>query len=99
MNEDFVSDTYKKSVICWEDPRASLSERALWAFSEGKQGLEKFKINVLGWLEKNKDPVNDTVVELLKGSTRVLLVHIWRDHPGKYCMEKIQAVYFKKFIQ
>merc|ERR550519_2146026 len=39
--------------------------------------------NVTGWLEKNKDPVNDTVVECLKHSTNELLVHLWMDHPGQ----------------
>merc|ERR1712149_88256 len=40
--------------------------------------------NVTGWLEKNKDPVNDTVVEILKStSSCALLVHLWRDHPGQ----------------
>merc|ERR1711981_1075076 len=39
--------------------------------------------NVTGWLEKNKDPVNETVVELLKNASNALLVHLWRDHPGQ----------------
>merc|ERR1711976_263586 len=40
--------------------------------------------NVTGWLEKNKDPVNDTVVELFKSTSSCkLLVHLWRDHPGQ----------------
>merc|ERR1719266_1392650 len=39
--------------------------------------------NVTGWLEKNKDPVNDTVVDVLKRSGNALLVHLWRDHPGQ----------------
>merc|ERR1711923_228413 len=40
--------------------------------------------NVTGWLEKNKDPVNDTVVEVFKSTSSVpLLVHLWRDHPGQ----------------
>merc|ERR1712149_164808 len=39
--------------------------------------------NVTGWLEKNKDPVNDTVVDVLKNSANALLVHLWRDHPGQ----------------
>ena len=39
--------------------------------------------NVTGWLEKNKDPVNDTVVDCLKRATNNLLVHLWRDHPGQ----------------
>jgi myosin heavy chain 6/7 len=40
--------------------------------------------NVTGWLEKNKDPVNDSVVEVMKStSTCALLVHLWLDHPGQ----------------
>merc|ERR1719361_16246 len=39
--------------------------------------------NVTGWLEKNKDPVNDTVVDVLKRSTNNLLVFLWRDNPGQ----------------
>merc|ERR1719186_550965 len=39
--------------------------------------------NVTGWLEKNKDPVNDSVVEVLKTGTNELMSHLWRDHPGQ----------------
>merc|ERR1719350_2377491 len=40
--------------------------------------------NVTNWLEKNKDPVIDSVVEIFKSTTSVpLLVHLWRDHPGQ----------------
>ena len=40
--------------------------------------------NVTNWLEKNKDPVNDSVVEVFKSTSSVeLLVHLWRDHPGQ----------------
>ena len=39
--------------------------------------------NVTAWLEKNKDPVNDTVVDVLKRGSNALLVHLWRDHPGQ----------------
>merc|ERR1719204_625241 len=39
--------------------------------------------NVTGWLEKNKDPVNDTVVDCLKRGTNQLMVHLWLDHPGQ----------------
>merc|ERR1739846_284996 len=35
------------------------------------------------WLEKNKDPVNDTVVDVLKLGSCPLLIHLWRDHPGQ----------------
>eukprot|EP00095_Tigriopus_kingsejongensis_P003885 maker-scaffold603_size126491-snap-gene-0.28 protein:Tk03885 transcript:maker-scaffold603_size126491-snap-gene-0.28-mRNA-1 annotation:"myosin heavy muscle isoform x19" len=39
--------------------------------------------NVTAWLEKNKDPVNDTVVDLLKKGSNELLVLLWQDHPGQ----------------
>jgi len=39
--------------------------------------------NVTGWLEKNKDPVNDTVADCLKRGSNNLMVHIWADHPGQ----------------
>merc|ERR1712226_1212411 len=39
--------------------------------------------NVTAWLEKNKDPVNDTVVDVLKLGSCPLLIHLWRDHPGQ----------------
>merc|ERR1719179_82697 len=40
--------------------------------------------NVTGWLEKNKDPVNDTVVEVFKSTSKCpLLVLLWEDHPGQ----------------
>merc|ERR1739844_370763 len=39
--------------------------------------------NVTGWLDKNKDPVNDTVVDILKRSSCELMVTLWMDHPGQ----------------
>ncbi|XP_057329270.1 myosin heavy chain, muscle isoform X17 [Microplitis mediator] len=39
--------------------------------------------NITGWLEKNKDPLNDTVVDQFKKSTNKLLVEIFADHPGQ----------------
>jgi len=40
--------------------------------------------NVTNWLEKNKDPVNETVVEVFKSTSKCeLLVHLFRDHPGQ----------------
>ncbi|CAJ0577938.1 unnamed protein product, partial [Mesorhabditis spiculigera] len=39
------------------------------------------RYNVLNWLEKNKDPLNDTVVSTFKQSTgNALLVEIWQDY-------------------
>jgi len=39
--------------------------------------------NLSGWLEKNKDPLNDTVVDQLKKSTCELMVTCFADHPGQ----------------
>merc|ERR1712036_174878 len=39
--------------------------------------------NLTGWLEKNKDPLNDTVVELMKNGSNHLLVECFYDHPGQ----------------
>ncbi|XP_019882383.1 myosin heavy chain, muscle isoform X4 [Camponotus floridanus] len=39
--------------------------------------------NITGWLEKNKDPLNDTVVDQFKKSTNKLLIEIFADHPGQ----------------
>ncbi|XP_071040141.1 myosin heavy chain, muscle isoform X4 [Parasteatoda tepidariorum] len=38
--------------------------------------------NITGWLEKNKDPVNDTVVDQFKKGSNKLLGEIFEDHPG-----------------
>merc|ERR1739844_763094 len=39
--------------------------------------------NITGWLFKNKDPLNDTVVEMLKNGSNALMVRIFADHPGQ----------------
>merc|ERR1712055_1173786 len=62
-------------------PQSKTDKNAHFAISH-YAGIVSY--NVTGWLEKNKDPVNDSVVEIMKStSTVVLLVHLWRDHPGQ----------------
>jgi myosin heavy chain 6/7 len=39
--------------------------------------------NLTGWLEKNKDPMNDTVIDILKNGSNQLVNHIFADHPGQ----------------
>merc|ERR1719167_1739239 len=39
--------------------------------------------NLSDWLNKNKDPVNDTVVDQMKKSDNALVVYLFRDHPGQ----------------
>merc|ERR1711872_519502 len=62
-------------------PQSKTDKNAHFAISH-YAGIVSY--NVTSWLEKNKDPVNDTVVELFKSTSSVnLLVHLWRDHPGQ----------------
>merc|ERR1712002_1176071 len=39
--------------------------------------------NLTGWLEKNKDPLNDTIVELIKNGGNSLAIACFADHPGQ----------------
>merc|ERR1711876_9165 len=62
-------------------PQSKTDKNAHFALSH-YAGIVSY--NVTGWLDKNKDPVNDTVVEVFKSSSTVpLLTHLWRDHPGQ----------------
>merc|ERR1719189_1883156 len=62
-------------------PQSKTDKNAHFAISH-YAGIVSY--NVTNWLEKNKDPVNETVVEIFKSSSSVkLLVHLWADHPGQ----------------
>ena len=62
-------------------PQSKTDKNAHFAISH-YAGIVSY--NVTGWLEKNKDPVNDSVVEIFKStSSNPLLVHLWLDHPGQ----------------
>jgi len=39
--------------------------------------------NLTGWLEKNKDPLNDTVVDQLKKGSNEIIKILFADHPGQ----------------
>jgi len=39
--------------------------------------------NITGWLEKNKDPLNDTIVEMIKNGSNSLAIQCFADHPGQ----------------
>ena len=79
-------------------PQSKTDKNAHFAISH-YAGIVSY--NVTNWLEKNKDPVNDTVVEIMKStSTCTLLVHLWLDHPGQVtrpaiaCALKISIIVF-----
>jgi len=62
-------------------PQSKTDKNAHFAISH-YAGIVSY--NVTNWLEKNKDPVNDSVVEIFKSQSKCeLLVHLWRDHPGQ----------------
>merc|ERR1712233_204412 len=62
-------------------PQSKTDKNAHFAISH-YAGIVSY--NVTNWLEKNKDPVNDTVVEIMKSTSGCkLLVHLWLDHPGQ----------------
>merc|ERR1719331_159685 len=62
-------------------PQSKTDKNAHFAISH-YAGIVSY--NVTNWLDKNKDPVNDTVVEVMKStSTCALLVLLWEDHPGQ----------------
>merc|ERR1719166_129714 len=62
-------------------PQSKTDKNAHFALSH-YAGIVSY--NVTNWLEKNKDPVNDSVVEVFKSTSKSqLLVHLWRDHPGQ----------------
>ena len=39
--------------------------------------------NITGWLDKNKDPLNDTVIDQLKKGSNELVVLMFANHPGQ----------------
>merc|ERR1711963_439011 len=39
--------------------------------------------NLTGWLEKNKGPLNDTIVEMIKNGSNALMIQCFADHPGQ----------------
>merc|ERR1712183_521688 len=62
-------------------PQSKTDKNAHFAISH-YAGIVSY--NVTNWLVGDKDPVNDSVVEVFKStSSVVLLVHLWRDHPGQ----------------
>merc|ERR1712226_1024158 len=39
--------------------------------------------NLTGGLDKNKDPLNDTIVEMIKNGSNSLAIECFKDHPGQ----------------
>merc|ERR1712156_1109538 len=47
--------------------------------------------NLTGWLFKNKDPLNDTIVEMFENGGNDLLIECFADHPGQPVEVKKEA--------
>merc|ERR1712136_507728 len=67
-------------IIMFDKPKSKTDKNAHFAIIH-YAGTVSY--NVTGWLEKNKDPVNDTVVDVLKRGTSSLMKLLWADHPGQ----------------
>ena len=79
FEEKLKSSLGKLSIFL--KPQSKTDKNAHFAISH-YAGIVSY--NVTGWLEKNKDPVNDTVVEIFKSTSSCeLLIHLWKDHPGQ----------------
>ena len=61
-------------------PQSKTDKHAHFAISH-YAGIVSY--NVTGWLEKNKDPLNDTIVELIKNGGNTLAIECFKDHPGQ----------------
>ena len=55
--------------------------------------------NLTGWLEKNKDPLNDTVCDQFKKSSNFLVVELFADHPGQSAAPEERGGMFIKYFR
>merc|ERR1711923_26245 len=78
--EDKIKSTHLGKSPPMAKPQSKTDKNAHFAIIH-YAGIVSY--NVTGWLEKNKDPVNDTVVDILKKSQNALLTVLWADHPGQ----------------
>ena len=78
--EDKLKSTHLGKTPSFVKPQSKTDKNAHFAIVH-YAGTVSY--NVTGWLEKNKDPVNDTVVDIMKNSSTKLLVRLWQDHPGQ----------------
>ena len=78
--EDKLKATHLGKSATFDKPKSKTDKNAHFAIIH-YAGTVSY--NVTGWLEKNKDPVNDTVVDVLKRGTSSLMKLLWADHPGQ----------------
>ena len=50
--------------------------------------------NLTGWLDKNKDPLNETVVSLLEHSKEALVQTLFAPPPGTICLQLLRCFFY-----
>ena len=61
-----------------------VATRPVWCGLTGRPiPCRQVNYNLVGWLEKNKDPLNDTVVDQFKKGKNELVVDLFADHAGQ----------------
>ena len=78
--EDKLKAQHLGKSPCFGKPQSKTDKNAHFGVAH-YAGMVSY--NVTNWLEKNKDPLNDTVVDVLKRASNELLVGLWHDHPGQ----------------
>merc|ERR1712055_143914 len=78
--EDKMKSTHLGKSPPFAKPQSKTDKNAHFAIIH-YAGIVSY--NVTGWLEKDKGPVNDTVVDVLKRGSCELMVLLWADHPGQ----------------
>ncbi|ODM91980.1 Myosin heavy chain, muscle [Orchesella cincta] len=79
---DKLKGNHLGKTNCFQKPRPAKP-----GFKEGHFAIAHYagtvSYNITGWLDKNKDPLNDTVVDQWKKGTNALVVTLYADHPGQ----------------
>ena len=80
MEDKFKENLLGKSPVFLKKQPGSKDKNAHFAIGH-YAGTVNY--NLSNWLDKNKDPINDTVVDQMKKATNALTVYLFRDHPGQ----------------
>jgi len=79
---DKLNNNHLGKSACFVKPKPAKPGQAEAHFAIGHYA-GTVPYNITGWLEKNKDPLNDTVVDQFKKGTNQLIQTIFADHPGQ----------------
>ena len=71
FNFEFLQ--YFQQTSKWQDSIVKPSQSSVWKTLRLYDFLGTVSYNLTGWLEKNKDPLNDSVVDQMKNGTNKLV--------------------------